>query len=294
MSARVTGTGVTELGAKTTPPCATATTRRATATAAAARPMTIGREPGLATGRRKPNRGCASGAERTSWSARATLTPGSGTASRLEMARASFDTAWNRDSHSAQVSRWRASAPVLASGSSTIRRSVPSFRCATSDLLAQAFLRAPQQCPDLSDTDSERLRDLRVAEPAGSQHEDGGGFRRQTRQRLPHPATVLVELDLLLRIERAVALLDRLRDLAPLPAPRAAQPVQRRVGGRTVEPRRRVLGAGGVQPVEVDEDFLGHVLGFVRVRQHTVGDAHHARVFGGEQSVKRVVVRSDA
>src|SRR6266511_5321982 len=89
---------------------------------------------------------------------------------------ASSEMPWKRAWHSAQPARCAASAPAFASGSSTIRRSVPSVRCATGDLLAQRFLRAPQQSSDLTDSDTERLRDLGVAEPARAQDERGRGF----------------------------------------------------------------------------------------------------------------------
>ena len=107
-------------------------------------------------------------------------------------------------------------------------------------------------------------------------------------------APVLIHLELLLRVEGPLALLEGLGDLSPLPAPRAAQPVERRVRSGTVQPRRGVLCGRGVKPVEVDEDFLRHVLGLIRVGEDAVGDSHDACIFGCEKLLERFVVRPES
>src|SRR5437660_428804 len=109
-----------------------------------------------------------------------------------------------------------------------------------------------------------------------------GRFGGQLAECRTHVAPVLIHLELLLRVEGPLALLEGLGDLSPLPAPRAAQPVERRVRSGTVQPRRGVLCGRGVKPVEVDEDFLRHVLGLIRVGEDAVGDSHDACIFGCE------------
>src|SRR5487761_1326710 len=46
-----------------------------------------------------------------------------------------------------------------------------------------------------------------------------------------------------------------------------------------------------METVEIDKHLLGNVFSFVRVRQHTVGDAGNAAVLGGEQCFERLFVR---
>src|SRR5258708_2499546 len=72
------------------------------------------------------------------------------------------------------------------------------------------------------------------------------------------------------------------------------QPVQRSVSRSAVQPCRRVLRAGRVQAVKVDEDLLGHVLGLVPVGQHTVRDPRHPSVFGCEEGFERLFVRTNS
>src|SRR6059058_100865 len=168
--------------------------------------------------------------------AASTSTRGSGTASSVAIACASSPTALNRAWHSPHVSRCDASTPTFASGSSNIRRSVPSLRCATGYLLAQRCFRAPQQSSYLTDADAERLRDLGVAEPARAKHEHSGGLGRHVPERFAHPPPVLIHFQLLLRVERPLAFLDGLRKLALLAAPSPAQAIQRGVSGGPVQP----------------------------------------------------------
>src|SRR5579864_691048 len=246
MSATVTGTGCTVVGAYVLMPCAITVVISASAAIRAAKASTTGREPGRATGSLNPSRGCAAGADRTRSNARATSTCVSGTASSVAIERASSEKAFNRELHSGQASRCAPSEPARASGSSTILRSVPSLRCATSNLLAQCFLCAPQQSSNLSDTDAERLRDLGVAQAARAQDQRGRGLGGHPAQRLSQAPPVLVELSLHLRIQAPLGFLDRLGDLPALPAPVAPQPVQCGVGGGPVQPRRGVSGPGRV------------------------------------------------
>src|SRR5450759_4831087 len=112
MSARVTGTVVSVWGVKMLSPDASAVASNATAATAAANASIIGREPGRSTGSRNPKVGRAAGADRTRLKADATSTLRSGAVIRLVMARASSDTVLYRAWHSAQVSKWRASAPL--------------------------------------------------------------------------------------------------------------------------------------------------------------------------------------
>src|SRR5260370_759426 len=287
MPSIVRGTGVRVWGVRVWPPPAIAVTRSATAATAVAKARTTGRDRGRITGMRNPNLGRAAGDERTRLNADATSSLSSGAVIRLEIARASFDTVASRAWHSAQVSRWRLSAPLWASGSSTIRRSVPSDRCATCHLLAQTGFRAPQQCSDLTDTDAECLGDLRVAEAAGAENEHRRGLGREAGQRFADLAAILAHLEELPRIDRTIALFCRLGQLALLPAPRSTQPVQRGVGGRAVQPGGCVLGAGRMKAMEVDEDLLRHVLGLVLVHQDTVRDACPPPVLGSEKGLQR-------
>src|SRR5258708_8744687 len=111
MSAMVAGTGVGAGGERVLPPPAIAVTSGAPAATAVAKPRTTGRDRGRITGMRNPNLGRAAGAERTRLNADVTSSLSSGAAIRLEIARASFDTVPYRAWHSAQVSRWRLSAP---------------------------------------------------------------------------------------------------------------------------------------------------------------------------------------
>src|SRR5438477_8026326 len=289
MSATVTGTGVTVFGVKVFESRAITPANRATPAIAAAKASTSGRA-GRPMGSGKPKRGLAAGAANTRWNARGTSSGGSVTAKRLAMECASPAMLLKRAWHSAHSSRWTLSARAT-SGSSTIRRSVPSVRCATSDLLAQSCFRASQQSSNLSDTDAERLGDLGVAEAAGSQHEHRGRPGRHPAERRAQVPAILIELGLLLRVELAFALLLRMSDLPLLPAPRAAQPVQRSVRRGPMEPRGRVIGFRRVQPVEVDEDLLGHVLRFVRVGQNPVRDADDAGVFRCEEGLESGLFR---
>src|ERR1700674_2703920 len=290
MSAIVTGTGVSVCGVKVLPPSAMAVTRSAIAATAVAKARTTGRDPGRMTGSRNPNLGRAAGAVRTRLNADGTSTLSSGAVIRLEMARASFDTVPYRAWHSAQVSRWRLPAPLCASGSSTIRRSVPSDRCATCDLLAQSGFRAPQQSSNLTDTDAECPGDFRVAEAAGAEHEHRGGLWCETGERFADLAPILANLEELLWIENAIACFGSLSHLSLLPASRSAQPVQSRVRGRAVQPCRGVLSTGRMQAVEVDEDLLCHVLGLVLVQEDPVRNPGHPRVLGSEKGFERLVV----
>ena len=58
-----------------------------------------------------------------------------------------------------------------------------------------------------------------------------------------------------------------------------------------MQPGGRELCAGRVEPVEVDEDLLGHVLGLVRISQDPVGYAGHPRVFTFEQRLEGLFAR---
>src|SRR5438128_211809 len=290
MSATVTGTGLPVAGWKKNPLNANATTTTAAATTAATN-ASVGRAAGRRMGKRKPNVGCALGAPVTRANALSTSKGASGTASSVATERASSEASLNRAWHSAQPSRCAASAPTFASGSSTIRRSVPSVRCATAYLLAQRCLRAPQQSSYLSDADAERLRDLGVAESARAKDEHGCGFGRQSSESVAQPAAVLRDLGLLLGVEGLVLRLQRLRELALLPAPGASQAVERRVSSRTMQPRGRVLRSRRMQPVEVDEDLLRHVLGLMRIGEDAVGDPDDAGVFGREEGFEGLLVR---
>src|ERR1700674_4871033 len=290
MSAIVTGTGVSVCGVKVLPPSAIAVTRSAIAATAVAKASTTGRDPGRMTGSRNPSLGRAAGAVRTRLNADATSTFSSGAVIRLEMARASFDTVPYRAWHSAHVSRWRLSVPLSASGSSTIRRSVPSERCATCDLLAQTGFRAPQQCSDLTDTNAESLGDLRVAETAGAEHKHRRGLWCEAGERFADLAPILADLEELLWIENAIVFFGSLCHLSLLPASRSAQPVQRRVSCRAVQPSGGVLRARRMQAVEVDEDLLRHVFGLVLVHQDSVCNPGHSRVLGFEEGFERLVV----
>ena len=58
-----------------------------------------------------------------------------------------------------------------------------------------------------------------------------------------------------------------------------------------MQPRRRELRAGRVQPVEVDENLLGDVFGLVRVGQHPIGYTGDTRVFTFEQRFERLFAR---
>src|ERR1700694_1439094 len=148
----------------------------------------------------------------------------------LATERASSEIDLKRVWQSAQPSRCATSSRRL-SGSSTIRRSVPSVRCATGDLLTQSVFRAPQHCSDLSDTYAECPGDLGVAEPARAQDQHRGRSGRQPGESFANPAPILIDLDLLLRVQRPVAFLGRLRDLTPVPASGASQLFLRGGGG---------------------------------------------------------------
>jgi len=84
------------------------------------------------------------------------------------------------------------------------------------------------------------------------------------------------------------------RHLSALAPPGAPEAVERGVGRRAVEPRRRVLGAGRVKSVEVDEDLLCDVLGFLRVGQNPIGDPDDAPVLRREKGFERALVRRHA
>src|SRR5262245_54099845 len=247
---------------------------------------------GLRTGRLSTSAGRDFGTAVTRANAAATSTRGSGTASRVATDRASSAMSLKRAWHSAQGSRCDASAPVFASASSNIRRSVPSVRWATVYLLAQRFLGAPQQSSNLGDADAQRLGDLGVAEPARAQHQHRGGLGSQPRETGAQAAPVLFDLSLTLRIDRPVALLERLRDLPLLPAARAAQAIERGVRRGSMEPGRGVFGVRGVQAVEVDEDLLGDVLRLVRIGQDAVGDPDDAAIFGCEKGLEGLGLRA--
>jgi len=45
-----------------------------------------------------------------------------------------------------------------------------------------------------------------------------------------------------------------------------------------------------MQAVEVDEDFLRHVLGLVLVHEDPIRDSGHSRVFGSEKGFERLGV----
>src|SRR5213080_4497936 len=242
MSATVTGTVLTVVGWRKRPPAANATTTSAAAATAATNANFSGRLVGPSIGSRKPKAVCDFRSLITCSKARPTSIRASGTASSVAIERASSDTTSKRPWHSVQPSRWAASAPERASGSSTIRRRVPSVRCATGDLLAQCGFCAPQHSSDLSDSDAERLRDLGVAQPACAHCERGGGPRSQPAKRLSHLAAIFTDLELLLGVERVVAFLQRLRRLALLPASGPSQAVEGGMGGGPMQPRRRVFG----------------------------------------------------
>src|SRR2546430_4854484 len=270
MSATVTGTVLTVVGWKKRPPAANATTTSAAAATAATNANFSGRLVGPSIGSRKPKAGCDFRSLITCSNARPTSTRASGTASSVAIERASSDTTWKRPWHSVQSSRWAASAPERASGSSTIRRRVPSVRCATGDLLAQCGFCASQQSSDLSDCDAERLRDLGVAQPACAHCERGGGPRSQPAKRLSHLAAIFTDLELLLGVERVVASLQRLRRLALLPASGPSQAVEGGMGGGPMQPCGRVFRRRRVETVEIDEDFLGHVLRLMRIGEDAI------------------------
>src|SRR5438309_5512458 len=293
MSATVTGTVLTVVGWKNRPLAANATTTSAAAATAATNANLSGRFAGPMSGSRKPNAGFDFGSLITCSKARPTSTRASGTASSVAIECASSETYSKRVLHSAQPSRWAASSPARASGSSTIRRSFPSVRCATGDLLAQSCFRASQQSSNLSDADAQRLGDLRVTEPAGSHRECGRGFGGQPAECHAHLPPILIDLDLLLRVEGSLSFFEGLGHLSLLPAPRAAQPIERRVRRGSVQPRRRVLSRRRMQPVEVDEDFLRDVLRLVRIGEDAVGYPDDACVFGCEKVLERLVVRPD-
>src|SRR5206468_416955 len=80
------------------------------------------------------------------------------------------------------------------------------------------------------------------------------------------------------------------RKLALLTAPSPAQAIQRGVSGGPVQPSRCVVGRRGVQAVEIDENFLGHVLRLVRIGEDAVGDPDDAPIFGCEKGFERFVV----
>src|SRR5438445_2122733 len=293
MSATVTGTVLTVVGLKNAPLAANATTTRAAAATAATNANLKGRFAGPTSGSRNPEAGFDFGSLSTCSKARPTSTRVSATASSVAIERASSEMFSNRPLHSEQPSRWAAS-PARASGSSTIRRSVPSVRCATGDLLAQRCLSAPQQSSNLSDAYAQRLGNLRVTQSARPHRQRRCGFGGQLAECRTHMAPVLIHLELLLRVEGPLALPEGLGDLSPLPAPRAAQPVERRVRSGTVQPRRGGLRRRGVKPVEVDEDFLRHVLSLIRVGEDAVGDSHDACIFGCEKLLERFVVRPES
>src|SRR5438876_940967 len=262
MSATVTGTVLTVVGWKKRPPAANATTTSAAAATAATNANFSGRLVGPSIGSRKPKAGCDFRSLITCSKARPTSTRVSGTASSVAIERASSDTTSKRPWHSVQPSRWAASAPERASGSSTIRRRVPSVRCATGDLLAQCGFCAPQQSSDLSDADAERLRDLGVAQPACAHCERGGGPRSQPAKRPSHLTAIFTDLELLLGVERVVAFLQRLRRLALLPASGPSQAVEGGMGGGPMQPCGRVFRRRRVEPV--GELFGRHPIGFVQ------------------------------
>src|SRR5947209_17701912 len=109
-----------------------------------------------------------------------------------------------------------------------MRRSTPSERSATGDLLAQRCLRAPQQSSDLSYAHAERPRDLGVAEPARPKHQNRRRLGSHPSEGLPQAAAVLLELGLLFGVERPLPFLHCLPQLTLLAPPPAAEAVQRR------------------------------------------------------------------
>src|SRR5439155_4255329 len=82
----------------------------------------------------------------------------------------------------------------------------------------------------------------------------------------------------LLRIEGPLALLERLGNLALLSAPGPTQAVERGMRRSAMKPRRCVLCRRRVEPVEVDENVLRHVLRLVRIGQDAIRDAYYTSV----------------
>src|SRR5439155_372162 len=81
-------------------------------------------------------------------------------------------------------------------------------------------------------------------------------------------------------VERVVAFLQRLRRLALLPASGPSQAVEGGMGGGPMQPCRRVFRRRRVETVEIDEDFLGHVLRLMRIGEDAIRYPDDAAVFG--------------
>src|SRR5450631_982249 len=187
-------------------------------------------------------------------------------------------------SHRSRCSRSRLDPANL---SSWTRRSAPSLRCRTSDLLSQRRFSAPHHCSDGSLLDAHRGGHRRIAEAAVAEHKHCGRPLRQPGQRsAQHPPVVG-----LLHCDGGVDGLCRGGGqlLTPRPSPVGAQDVQRGVRrGRAHPPSRPGLLAA-VAAVKGEEGVLGDVLSLAAITEDARGDADHSGVFSAKDAIERLV-----
>src|SRR5438128_7947861 len=142
-----------------------------------------------------------------------------------------------------------------------MRRSVPSLRCRTVDLLAQGVVRPAQQRSHVSNLDTKRAGDLRVTQAAVPKHQQRCRALRKPPERAPDLAPSFRFLDRPLRVRRGcLGWVERVCRLSLRAPPLATNHVECRMNRGRMQPTRRSLGVGGDATMELEyyimRDFL--------------------------------------